>query len=153
MAEVKAGRACVYGIDGTIAYTGRALVTGGATAALASPQTDMQSVSLTHDFDTTELPDQSGETIGKAARNSRTTIAIDLFILAPTGTNTDAEAKAAIKLPDPLAIVALASFGNTSFDGDWNYAGPGSVNLAADGYARVSLTLTRNNGAALAIIT
>ncbi len=112
----------------------------------------MQSVGLTDEFDITELPNASAETIGKVARNSRTSLTIDLFILAPNGTNTDANAKPAIKLPDPLAIVTLAAFGNTLIDGDWNYAGGGSVSYSADGYARVSLTLSRNLGAALAII-
>ena len=153
MAEVKAGRACVFAIDGTITYQGRFVVTGApAAAAMETTQMDMQSVGFNDQFEVTTLPNSSGETIGKNARNRTQTLSIDLFILAPAGTNTDAAAKTAIKLPEPLAIVTLASFGNGTFDGDWNYEGPGSVNMAADGYARVSLNLSRVDGAALAII-
>lgn len=154
MAEVKAGRACVFAIDGTITYSGRFVVSGAAAGvAMETTQMDMQSAGFSDQFDVTTLPNSSGEIIGKNARNRTQTLSIDLFILAPAGTNTDAAAKAAIKLPDPLALVTLAGFSNDTFDGTWNYEGPGSVNMAADGYARVSLNLSRVDGAALAIIT
>lgn len=155
MSEVKAGRACVFGIDGTITYSGKWVTTAtpNSPTSMATSQMDMQSAGFNDQFEVTTLPNSSGEIIGKNARNRTQTLSIDLFILAASGVNTDADAQAAIKLPDPLAIVTLAGFNNTTFDGDWNYEGPGAVNMTADGYARVSLTLSRVGGEKLSIIS
>lgn len=135
MSKKLAGRASVFAIDGTLAYTG-----------VATIDNEVQAANMTDEFDVVELMDRRGEVIGKAARNRRRTLTIDFIPTDASTSNpqTEAGAKANVAFPDKLALVTLASFGITDIDGDWNYVGGGTVGMTAEGYIRMTLTLARN---------
>lgn len=142
MSKLLHGRAAIYGIDGTIAYTG-----------VASTEAEIQGMNLTDDFDSTDLMNRDAEVIGTASRNPRQSITVDVVIVqAPGGGQSIATAKGNFALPAQMAIVALADFGITALNGDWNYAGGGTAAFTTDGYMRLSLPLRRNAGAALVAV-
>jgi hypothetical protein len=137
-ARYLAGRATVFTASGTVAFTG-----------VATTQNEVQNVSLSDEFDLVESRNRLGQTITQMAINVRQRLTVEITPHAITSSNTQAEAATAVALPEPLALVALASFEAGEFNGDWNYLGGGSIGLTNTGAITMSLPLGRPDGVAL----
>jgi len=133
-----AGRAVVFTVEGTMAYTG-----------VAVSQNSIQSASLSDEFDLLEVRNQRGQTITQMAINIRHRITIEMIPTAVAGTNTQAAAALAVELPEPLTLVTLAGFELPEFNGNWNYLGGGSIGLSNQGTISMTLPLGRPDGTAL----
>ncbi len=103
------GTAAIYGLDGTLAWSG-----------VATTDNEAQSASLQDSCDKAELKDGTGATIGKRYYNRRHTLTVEVVPLS----------KAKATLPALGALVTLAGFGiggASLYDGNWNYDGEGSI--------------------------
>jgi hypothetical protein len=129
------GKAAVYGVTGTLAFAG--------AVVMSTAENKMLGADITDTFDIPELKDGVGNIIGLAAVNRRHEATFDIVPSDTDGSPTLADAKTAIKLPDPLAIVTIAGFGNTLIDGTWNYIGGGKITFSPDGYIKMSLPCRR----------
>lgn len=140
--RVLTGRAAIFGIDGTLAYTG-----------VATTRAQIASIGVTHEENMAFIQASNGDTIGAASSNQRQSIQIEFTPTAAPGDQTYTGAITAMVKPTPLAVVALSGFGNSELDGNWNFGGNWSSNLTADGYVRCSMNLLRFNGDALTPVT
>lgn len=123
----------VKGIHGNVAFTG--------AVSIDSTKSKVTGVDLSNDFSLDEFRDGLGNTLTAIAGESQDSINVDFVIHSASG-STLAQAKANITLPDPLGKVTLASFGNSRFDGDWNYVGGGSISKS-ESIATLKMTLKR----------
>jgi len=133
-----AGRAVVFTVEGSIAYTG-----------VAVSQNSIQSASLSDEFDLIEVRNQRGQTMTQMAINMRQRMTIEMIPTAAIGTNTQAAAAQSVELPDPLTRVTLDGFELPEFNGFWNYLGGGSIGLSNQGTVTMTLPLGRPDGTAL----
>lgn len=141
--KIYAGRASVHGIPGGIAYSGVATI---VATNMLSTMNEAQRVTLNDNFDVTSLKDRSGIVISKVATNRNQSISLEFVPTDVSGASpqTQAAALTALTLPDMLALITLSGFGTALFDGDWNYAGGGSVGLTNEGFPSMTLTAERN---------
>ena len=115
----------MYTLDGTIAYTGKAFV-DASTVALSSSNAEPQSVSFGHEFQTVELKNRSGKTVGMAAINESQTVQVTIIVHAGTGGTLK---DGVIELQGDQVAPALAALAqgkkehdkrDTEKDRDWN---------------------------------
>src|SRR5688500_14250273 len=111
MAASLAGKIAVYGIDGTLAFTG---MIKGANI--------LKSTSVTQSQREAQLEKQ-GLIIGKAADLIMRQASFSFVPYSSDGTPTLAEAKALVLFPSPLGVLTVADYGITMFDGAWTCVG------------------------------
>lgn len=129
------GKATVYGVKGTLTFTGLA-----STAAQI-----MQSAESTEEADITELRDGENQLKGLVVTNRRDTITIEFFPTTTATPGTVADAKGALELPEIPATVTLAGFDeaeSNDLNGSWVYLGGGKRAYSAE-IVRMTLPLTR----------
>lgn len=117
-----------------------ATVTFTGVTATITPKTAAYSVNAPIE----KLQNGEGATVAKGANDVEQRVALELLI---TGASI-AVAKT-LADPAPLAIVTLAAFNHATLNGTWNYEEGWNVQTGPD-FAKVSMVLTRTNGAALA---
>ena len=124
----------MHGIGGTVAYTG-----------IATAQNLLVGGSVGDEFNVAELRDGLNNVVGAFASGRKRTCTFEIYIKG----SSEANAKAIVQLPEPLATVTISGFsvgtGTTPnlLDGDWNYVGGGSVAMSTDGYWKVTLPCAR----------
>lgn len=120
------GTAAIYGLDGTLAWSG-----------VASTDNSAQSAVLKDSCDKSELKSGAGNVIGKRYYNRRHSIDVEVVPVS----------KAKATLPAMGAIVTLASFGiggGSLFDGSWNYDGEGTIEPGqGETPLKIKMTLVR----------
>lgn len=137
------GRATIYGVGGTVLFAGQ------ASHTILEPT----KVSVKDNTEVKKAKDGTGKTFALAAVDPTDALTVDVIPTAGTGTgnNTLDNAKAAVAKPGIFAKVTLDGFGIEWLDGDWNYMGGGSADLADD-FVKMSLPCERFDGAALDVI-
>lgn len=126
------GEATVFSLDGmTVAFSG-----------VATTQNEPTGLSLRASFDKVDVMGSGGRTISRGGADERHTLTVDVTFKADQANPTRAQGRATPKLPGKFAIVTLDAFGNTLFDGDWNYE-DGSLAITAKGDLKATLTLSR----------
>lgn len=155
------GKATIYNLDGTVAYTG-CIDNAGTAATVVAADNYLQSINLTDEVDTTELRDAKGNVQGMDLYNHRRTATIEFI---PIGSTVDAAAGKAA-LPKPGAVVQVAETSGESssetelpgiFTADtaqpaagatavsWQYIGGGTVSLSNTDMMRFSLPCRLQN--------
>lgn len=129
---VLTGKAAVFGLDGTMAYTG-----------LATTENEPQSIDYTDQFTTATLKDKKGWTKGMAATDRQGQLTITFYPFDPASPSVLATARSKVVLPAMLATVTLASFSVDEIDGTYNYIGGGKIRLSNEGYIAMDLPLSR----------
>lgn len=132
----------LYGADGN------AIVVG-----YVSP--DIESYDITHDCDTEEVRNSSGEVVGHIAYNNRLSLTVNFV---PAGTSV-ANALLAASLPDGNGTATISGAPNIKVGGivnainttevgasRWIYAGGGSVKTTNTGKATATITLKKYVG-------
>jgi hypothetical protein len=111
---------------------------------------DMESYDLTHEADTEEVRNSSGEVVGHITYNNRLTLTVNFI---PAGT-TSAEALKAMSLPDANGTCILtgapavqcggyADALNAATGNRWIYSGGGSLKFTQTGKVTGTITLKR----------
>lgn len=132
MPDTIAGVATIFGINGTVTYS-------GVTATIEPEQADYED-----QFDVAELTDKDGDIIAFAAHKPREEANFTLYI---TGANL-AAAEGLVK-PGPLAEVTTANFQVAHYNGTWNYIGGWKIMGKKDDFWKVQMPCRRAGGAAL----
>lgn len=131
------GVATVWGMNGTLAI---AAFTGGATI-LATTANKLMGGSLSDEVAVGTL-EAGGEIIGKSFANRMHKITFEIVpIDATTIPPSLATSKSHIVLPDPGAKVTIAGFGNSLYDGDWNYVGGGTITPGTQPTEHLKITI------------
>ena len=149
------GRAYVFGSPAEVTlFSASNSVTPIVSGSVAS--TANEGFDLTHETDTEEIKDTSGEVVGHIVSNNRLTLSLNMI---PAGaTAADALLQTWLGAGNGTATISGAknvTFGgienaiNTSASGRWIYAGGGSVKFTNSGKAMVSLTLKKYPAATL----
>lgn len=134
------GRATINGIgaQGTVVYTGGASVPQDHQITTGIKIGDSANIQ--------ENLDGNGELLGAIVNNKRRRITIDFYPVAVPGTNTQANALAALQNPENWSKVVLAAFDEAfagQINGDWIYEQGGEPTRDDKGRAKMSLTLFR----------
>jgi hypothetical protein len=136
MAILGVGKFVVKGVQGNVAYT------GVVSVSMSSDNTKLMGASLRNEFGVTEHRDGVSNVFSVTADEPIHRLSIRFVPTATTATPTLANAKANVVLPERLATVTLAGFGNTNIDGAWFYVG-GSIDYSPDSPVELSMELTR----------
>jgi uncharacterized membrane protein len=158
------GKATIYNIDGTVAYTGVVdnAGTGGSTNAMTKDDNFVQSIGITDEVDMTELRDAKGNVQGYDLYNHRRTATLEIIPIGSTVDNAAShvilplpgaavqvaevasESSTEIEMPG-LAIAAAAASGSAENAIHWTYIGGGSVTLSNTDTLRISLPCRLQN--------
>ena len=128
----------LYDSDGAVVLTG-----------YVSP--DMESYDITHEADTEEVRNSSGEVVGHIGYNDRLTLTVNFV---PANTTSVANAKLSAALPEVngtcvitgapvIEIGGYVDAINAATGNRWIYAGGGSIKTTATGKATGTITLKR----------
>jgi hypothetical protein len=129
--EAQVGKAVVFGLDGSITYTGIGTL-------------ELQSGSLEHRFELYENKNKEGEVQGAVAFNPTLEFTLDFLpVSAGTGAGALASAKTGLKLPTPLAKVTLSGFAHADLNTDYVYVGGGKIAFDQANPAKMSLPIRR----------
>ena len=153
------GKATIYNIDGTVAYSG-VIDNAGTAGTMGVGDNFVQSIGITDEVDMTELRDAKGNVQGYDLYNHRRTATLEII---PIGSTVDAAASKTI-LPKPGASVQVAEIaGETSTETEmpglavasaaggsangvyWTYIGGGSVTMSNTDTLRISLPCRLQN--------
>jgi len=127
------GIVTVFGIDGTIAYTG-----------LATTDSLLESASLEDTTEEHEAKDRWGEVVGMKLFNPRTNITINFYPAKEAGSGAIAAAKDNVALPAKGSKVTIADMPGSAFDGTtWLYIQGGTIELTNTGDAKMVLPLRK----------
>ncbi len=143
------GRVFVFGLDGTLSWTGT------AAAAQATNENEPQEATATDDVTRHVSKDKKGETIGLQLYDPNPKVRVTCMpCAAATGAGAIASARAQVFLPAKGSAVTLASFpagpgsGEDYFNASaWLYLGGGEITLNNEREAVVTMTLERFNTA------
>lgn len=125
------GRAVVFGIDGTVAYTG-----------MATTGNEPENLEYTENYKTHETRAKDGETIGLVFYDKQEELTIDFFPCAAAGVGAIATAKANIVLPAIGAKVTIAAMsGSVANDTTWLYVGGGKIRWENENIVKMTLPL------------
>jgi hypothetical protein len=125
------GKAIVWGIAGTVAYTG-----------MATTSNEPQSVEYTEKYAEHAAKTKLGETIGLYLFDKQEELTIDFYPCADAGAAAIATAEAAIVLPAPGAKVTIAAMkGSVINDTTWIYKGGGKISEGNDHEVKMTLPL------------
>jgi hypothetical protein len=136
---VSKGLALVYGAKGTIT-----LFTPGGVALTTGAITTIESYDATHEADVEQIKNSAGETVAQVSANER----ISLNVTFIPSASSFAQAKLAAGLPAVNGYATIASsdgvtIGGGSIDGNYVYAGGGSVKFTSSGKVMVTVTVTK----------
>lgn len=147
------GSKYIFGSPATLTIydaAGNLVVTG-----YVSP--DMESYDITHESDTEEVRNSSGEVVGHIGYNNRLTLTVNFI---PANTTSVANALLSAALPDVngtcvitgAPVIEVGGYtdainapgaGSPTPGGRWIYAGGGSIKTTATGKATGTITLKR----------
>lgn len=132
-APTQIGVVTVWGVDGTLAYTG-----------LASTDNVLESVDLNDEAEVTRRRDNLGETKGVLIWDPRKTITVTFY---PSDPSDISDSKDNIVLPAKGSTVTLASFPTNSGlnETTWIYEQGGSIGFTNEGEAKITLPLVKYN--------
>lgn len=130
-----AGKGHVRGMGGTTAAW-----TGFDATTIIAAVNRIYGLGMNESFQVSDLVTSEDEIDGASTHQHTRTIEITGSIIAPSGTNTVAGAKAVHILPAPLGVVAIDNSDITSVDGNWNFIG-GGFDLSASGISTFRMTL------------
>jgi hypothetical protein len=140
------GTKYVFGSPATMALYDAA----GALVVTGYVAPDVESYDITHEADTEEVRNSSGEVVGHIGYNNRLTLTLNFI---PSGTSA-ANALLAASLPDVngtcvitgapvIEIGGYADAINAATGNRWIYAGGGSIKTTQTGKATGTITLKR----------
>lgn len=140
------GTKYVFGSPATLALYDAA----GALVVTGYVSPDIESYDITHEADTEEVRNSSGEVVGHIGYNNRLTLTVNFI---PSGAST-ANALLAASLPDVngtcvitgapvIEIGGYADAINAATGNRWIYAGGGSIKTTQTGKATGTITLKR----------
>jgi hypothetical protein len=137
-AESQIGRVIIFGLDGTVAYTG-----------VATTENEPQSMSYDDSVEVHRSKDRKGEVIGAQFFNPVKKISINFFPCTAAG-DTKAHAQAKMVLPAIGAVVALAAWpvpstGEILNNTKWIYFGGGKIDFSNEDSVKMVLPLERAN--------
>jgi hypothetical protein len=134
-APTQIGTVTVWGIDGTVAYTG-----------LASTDNILEAANLEDDIDEFERKDAQAEVVGLRLYNPCKKVELTFYPSKPAGSGAIAAAKANVVLPAKGAKVTLAGFAGSVYnDTTWLYIKGGRIEEGNEGEAKIVLPLRRYN--------
>lgn len=126
------GKAIVWGISGTMLYTGMA----------ATSNNEPQSLDYTENYEEHESKTKQGETIGLYLFNKKQDLTIDFYPCADAGVGAIATAEAAVVLPAIGAVVTIATMkGAVVNNTKWIYKGGGKISEGFDHEVKMTLPL------------
>lgn len=134
------GYVTVWGIDGTMAYTGM------ATADNILEQLSYEDTTKEH-----ETKDKQGETIGLKLWDPKKMLTINFFPAKAAGGGSIAAAKLVVDLPargSKVTVAAMVGAGSPVFDLNgttWLYVGGGRIELNQENEVKMVLPLRRYN--------
>lgn len=127
------GKVTVWGIDGTMTYTG-----------VATTDNVMDTVNYEDTVEEHELKDHKGITVGVKLVNPRENLTINFWPAEPAGAGSIAAAKTNVVLPAKGSKVTIASMSGSPLNGtDWLYLGGGSIEESHEGDVKMTLPLRR----------
>ena len=127
------GTVTVWGLDGTMAYTGIA-----TTANL------LESASYEDTTEEHEAKDRWGEVVGVKLFNPRENLTINFFPSSVAGSASIAAAAANVLLPPKGAKVTIADMPGSHLDAaTWLYLGGGNIELSNSGDVKMVLPLRK----------
>ena len=121
------------------------------STAVFTGLTSIESYDITHEADTEEVRNSSGEVVGHIGYNNRLTLTVNFI---PANTTSVANAKLAASLPDVngtciitgAPVIEIGGYPdalNAATGNRWIYAGGGSIKTTATGKATGTITLKR----------
>lgn len=128
MSASLSGKVAVYGMDGTVAFTG-----------MVKTANILKGFSLTESGREARL-EKNGHIIGGAKDIVTRSISITIIPYSADTTPTLAEAKALVVLPPDLGDIVIDDFGITIFNGTWTSVGSPTATPREDGYLEITLT-------------
>lgn len=140
------GTKYVFGSPATLALYDAA----GALVVTGYVSPDIESYDITHEADTEEVRNSSGEVVGHIGYNNRLTLTVNFI---PSGTSV-ANALLAAALPDVNGTCVISGAPvievggyvdaiNAATGNRWIYAGGGSIKTTQTGKATATITLKR----------
>ena len=141
------GSKYIFGSPATLALYDAA----GALVVTGYVSPDMESYDITHEADTEEVRNSSGEVVGHIGYNDRLTLTVNFV---PANTTSVANAKLSAALPEVngtcvitgapvIEIGGYVDAINAATGNRWIYAGGGSIKTTATGKATGTITLKR----------
>jgi hypothetical protein len=147
------GSKYIFGSPATLALYDAA----GALVVTGYVSPDMESYDITHEADTEEVRNSSGEVVGHIGYNNRLTLTVNFI---PANTTSVANALLSAALPDVngtcvisgAPVIEMGSYldalnapgtPGAGPGGRWIYAGGGSIKTTATGKATGTITLKR----------
>lgn len=141
------GSKYIFGSPATLALYDAA----GALVVTGYVSPDMESYDITHEADTEEVRNSSGEVVGHIGYNDRLTLTVNFV---PANTTSVANAKLSAALPEVngtcvitgapvIKIGGYVDAINAATGNRWIYAGGGSIKTTATGKATGTITLKR----------
>ena len=134
------GYVTVWGIDGTMAYTG-----------MATTDNILEGMSYEDGTKEHETKDKQGETIGLRLWDPKKTLTVNFYPGKVAGTGAIAAAKLNADLPAKgakVTIAAMQAAASPVFDpnsASWLYVGGGRIEFANEGECKMVLPLRRYN--------
>lgn len=137
MAQSLVGKATVYGVPGNLLFKSF----DGATTVLAAADNKMVGAALTDVTTKGLLKDGTGEVVGVCYNREAHQATFEIIPIDSSTPSSLATAKTKIELPAVGAKVTIAGFGDSTYDGDWHYAGGGSITPGASETDPIKVTL------------
>ena len=128
MSATLSGKFAVYGMDGTLAFTG-----------LVKTANIVKTFSLGRSTRSARL-EKNGHIVGGAEDIAVLQMTASFTPYSSDATPTLAEAKALVVLPPILGDITIDDFDITDADGTWTSVGTVTVNPREDGYLEMSVT-------------
>jgi len=143
------GLGLVFGSKGTITLYTAAISPTAPAALLTGGISTIESYDITHEGDVEQIKNGQGETVAQVVANER--LAISVTFIPSGSTAANALLGAGLPAVNGYATISGAdsiSIGGTAnaINGDWVYAGGGSVRFTQSGKAMVTIPLTRYLG-------
>ena len=136
------GLALVYGAKGTIT-----LFTPSGTALTTGAITTIESYDATHEADVEQIKNSAGEVVAQVSANER--ISLNVTFIPSAASFAQAKLAAGLPAVNGYATIAssdgvtIGSGASNSLDGNYVYAGGGSVKFTSSGKVMVTVALTK----------
>lgn len=111
----------VWGNPGVISFSG-----------MASADAKSRGASFADNVRVADATDANGYVFASNVKRTDQVITVSFVPHDSSAPGNLATAKSNIKMPGPGAVVTLSGYGNTLFDGEWNYVGGGQVQFPED---------------------
>jgi len=139
---VSKGLALVYGAKGTIT-----LYTPAGVALTSGAITTIESYDATHEADVEQIKNSAGEVVAQVSDNER--ISLNVTFIPSAASFAQAKLAAGLPAVNGYATIAasdgvtIGSGASNSLDGNYVYAGGGSVKFTSSGKVMVTVTVTK----------